>query len=176
MNSTILPLLSTTSSSAGDHAGQVERDEPGALKRLRDVAGVDAQGEALRDRGLADAGLADQHGVVLAPAREDLDGLLDLGGTADDGVDAALRRVSRQVAAEGVERGRLGLGGVRVGHLGGALLAQDGAAPTVREDDPHAARPLTAGRAGGKSRTREGAGCLVQSGLQISVMPTKISD
>ena len=63
---------------AGDHAGEVERDHADVAQRLGDVALGDAQREALDDRGLADAGLADQHGVVLAPAGEDLDGLLDL--------------------------------------------------------------------------------------------------
>ena len=71
---------------------------------------MDAQGQALRDRGLADAGLADQHGVVLAAAGEDLDGLLDLLGAADDGVDAAARRVGGEVTAELVERGLLASG------------------------------------------------------------------
>jgi hypothetical protein len=49
------------------------------------VAGDDALGEALGDRGLADAGLADQHGVVLGAAREDLDDAADLVVAADDG-------------------------------------------------------------------------------------------
>ena len=34
--------------------------------------------QALDDRGLADAGLAEQHGVVLRAAAEDLDDALDL--------------------------------------------------------------------------------------------------
>ena len=80
---------------AGDHAGQVERDDARAAQRLGHVALGDAQREALDDGGLADAGLADQHGVVLAPAREDLDGLLDLVVAADHGVDAALARPRR---------------------------------------------------------------------------------
>jgi hypothetical protein len=156
---------------ARDHAGQVERDEAGAVQRLRDVAGVDAQGQALGDRGLADAGLADQDGVVLAPAGEDLDGLLDLGRAAHHGVDAAVLGVSRQVTAEGVQgRGLRGVlrGRLAGGHRGGALLAQDRAAPAVREDHPHGARPLAAGGARGKSRSGEGVRCLVHVGLQKS--------
>ena len=54
---------------AGDHRAEVERDEPLAAQGLGDVARDDALGEALDDGGLADAGLADEHGVVLgAPA------------------------------------------------------------------------------------------------------------
>ena len=60
--------------------------------------------EALDDGGLADSGLADQHGIVLLPAREDLHHALDLGLAADDGVELALGRLLGQVAAELVEQ------------------------------------------------------------------------
>ena len=63
----------------------------------------DPQGQALGDRRLADAGLADQSRVVLAPAAEDLDHLLDLGVTADHGVDPPDARLGGQVATEVVE-------------------------------------------------------------------------
>ena len=58
----------------GDHRAEVEGDEPLAAQGLGDVAVDDALGEALDDGGLADAGLADEDGVVLgapaaAPAR-----------------------------------------------------------------------------------------------------------
>ena len=42
------------------------------------VAVDDALGEALDDGRLADAGLAEEHRVVLGAAREDLDDALDL--------------------------------------------------------------------------------------------------
>ena len=154
---------------AGEHAGEVERHDAGVAQRLGHVAVGDPQREALGDRGLADARLADQHGVVLAPAGEDLDGLLDLVGAPDHGVDAAVRRVGGQVAAELVERGgrglRLGRGGVRgraAGggdgeELAGADLAQGAGAPATlgREHDAHAARPLAAVRADGEAVARE---------------------
>ena len=95
---------------AGEHAGQVDGHHAGAAQGLRHVGGRDAQGQALGDGGLADAGLADQDGVVLAAAGEDLDGLLDLLRAPDHRVDAALGRVGGQVAAKAVERGGLGLG------------------------------------------------------------------
>ena len=55
----------------------------------------DRLGEALDDRGLADAGLADQHRVVLGAAAEDLDGLLDLVDAADHRVELAVRGAAR---------------------------------------------------------------------------------
>ena len=128
---------------AGEHAGEVQRHDAGVAQRLGHVAVGDPQREALGDRGLADAGLADQHGVVLAPAGEDLDRLLDLVGAPDHGVDAAVRRVGGQVAAELVERGgrrtaapaaRLGRGAAGGGdgeELAGADLAQGAGAPAA---------------------------------------------
>ena len=56
---------------------------------LGHVAGDDALGQALDDRGLADAGLADQHRVVLGPARQHLDDPADLVVAADDRVELA---------------------------------------------------------------------------------------
>src|SRR5690606_12971599 len=50
---------------ARDHAREVERDEPLVLERLGHVTGHDALREALDDGGLADAGLTDEHRVVL---------------------------------------------------------------------------------------------------------------
>ena len=52
----------------------------------------DAPGQALGDRGLADAGLADQQRVVLAPAAQDLDHALDLVLAADQRIDLAVAR------------------------------------------------------------------------------------
>ena len=72
-------------------------------QRLGDVAGDDPLGQALDDGGLADAGLADQGGVVLGAAREDLDDPLDLLLAADDRVELARARGGGQVDAELVE-------------------------------------------------------------------------
>ena len=62
--------------------------------------------EALGDRGLADARFADQHGVVLGTAREDLHDALDLRLAADHGVELAAARGGGEVHAELVERRR----------------------------------------------------------------------
>ena len=80
------PATSAPMSSAIDAA---------VAQRLGHVAGDDALGEALDDRGLADAGLADQDRVVLGAAREHLDHAADLLVAADDRVELALRAPAR---------------------------------------------------------------------------------
>ena len=57
----------------GDERAEVERDHALVLEALRDVAPDDPLGQALHDRRLADARLADQDRVVLRPPAEDLD-------------------------------------------------------------------------------------------------------
>ena len=52
----------------GHHGGHVEADDALALQALRHVALDDALGQSLDDGRLADAGLADEDGVVLGAA------------------------------------------------------------------------------------------------------------
>ncbi len=94
---------------AGDHHGQVEDDDAAVAEQLGDVAVHDHLGQALDDGGLADAGLAEEHGVVLGPAAEHLDDALDLVLPADDRVELALAGQLGEVASEAVEGGSLGL-------------------------------------------------------------------
>jgi hypothetical protein len=75
---------------ARDEGPEIEGHDPLVLERLGDVALDDALGEALDDRGLADAGLADQHGVVLGAAREHLDDAAHLVVAPDHRVELAL--------------------------------------------------------------------------------------
>ena len=82
----------------------VEREQLLVLQALRHVAIDDTQGQPLGDGGLADAGLADQHGVVLGPPRQDLDDPADLGVTADDRVEAPLTGTAGEVDAVLLER------------------------------------------------------------------------
>ena len=84
---------------AGDQRAEIERDDPLVLEGLRDVAADDPLGQTLGDRGLADAGLADQDRVVLRPTTEDLDDAPDLVVPADDRVELARPGLGRQVAA-----------------------------------------------------------------------------
>jgi hypothetical protein len=56
--------------------------------------------------GLADARLAGQDRVVLAPPHQDVDHLADLGVAADHRIDLAVARARRQAGRVLVERGR----------------------------------------------------------------------
>ncbi len=78
---------------------------------LRHLAVGDLQRQSLGDRGLADAGLADQAGIVFGTAREDLDDTFDLLIPADDRVDLAVLCRLSQVAREAVQRLAVALGG-----------------------------------------------------------------
>ena len=89
---------------AGEQRAQVERPDAPVLQPFRDVAGDDSLGEPFGDRRLADAGLTDQHGVVLRPAAEHLDHAADLLVASDHGVELpGLGRLG-EVAAELLER------------------------------------------------------------------------
>ena len=92
---------------AGEQRGEVEHEQALVLQRLGHFAVDDALREALDDRGLADAGLADQHRVVLGAPLQDLDAAPDLVVAADDRVELALPRALGQV--ERVLRERLAL-------------------------------------------------------------------
>ena len=60
-----------------------------SFSALRHVAIDDAQRQPFGDGGLADAGLADQHRVVLGAARQHLDGAADLLVAADHRIELA---------------------------------------------------------------------------------------
>ena len=108
---------------AGDQGGQVEGVDLLVLEQLRHLAFVDAGGQALDDGGLADAGLAEQHRVVLGAAGEDLHDPLDLGFAADHRVELALLGELGQVAAELVEQFRGLLAALAAAAAGGGALA-----------------------------------------------------
>ena len=105
--------------------GQVERVDLLVLQELRNLVRGDPGGEALDDGGLADAGLADQHRVVLRAAREDLHHALDLRLAPDDRVELALGGELREVPAELVEQ--LRALGLLAGGRAAALLPASGA-------------------------------------------------
>jgi len=91
---------------AGDQQRQVEREDPPVRQQRRHVALDDAGGEALHDRGLADAGIAQQQRVVLGAPTENLDHPLDLAVAADQGVEAAARRQRGQITRVLADVGR----------------------------------------------------------------------
>ena len=92
-------------------------------KQLGHVAGRDLLRQALGDGGLADAGLADQAGIVLGPAAEDLDDPVDLLLAPDDRVELVFTRHPGEIAAVLVER--RGLAGFRAA-LGAGLVGRAG--------------------------------------------------
>ena len=111
-------------------AARSSDEHAAALERVGHVAGDHALGEALDDGGLADAGLADQDGVVLGAPRQHLDDAADLGVAADDRVEPAV--LGRLGEVDGVLLQRLvrRLGGL-AGHPavaadGGDRLPQPG--------------------------------------------------
>ena len=53
---------------AGDHQGEVKDDDAAVAEDLGDLVSDDELGQALDDRGLADARLTEEHGVVLGAA------------------------------------------------------------------------------------------------------------
>ena len=84
---------------AGDHRADVHRDEPLVLQRLRHVAADDAARQTFDDRRLADARLADEHRIVLRPAREHLHHAPDFVVAPDDRIDLPAPRQLGQIAA-----------------------------------------------------------------------------
>ena len=84
---------------ARDHRAEVERDHTLVLEALGHVARDDALREPFDDGGLADTGIADQHGVVLGAPRQHLDDATDLVVAADHGIELALPRRRGEIAA-----------------------------------------------------------------------------
>jgi hypothetical protein len=95
---------------AGNERAHVERDHLLVLQPLGHILADDALREAFGDGGLAHAGLADEHRVVLGPAEQDLNDAPDLVVPADDRVELALARQLRQIAPVALERLIGGLG------------------------------------------------------------------
>ena len=110
-----------------DQPAHVERDHAAVPQRLGHVAADDPLGQALDDRRLAHAGLADQDGVVLGAPAEDLDHPADLVVAADDRVELALLGDLGQVAPEALQWGLLLLLGLAGWAPGGVPLGDIGA-------------------------------------------------
>ena len=109
---------------ARDHRSDVERDHALVAQAFGHVALDDAAREPLDDGGLADAGLTDEHRVVLRAARQHLDDAADLFVAPDDRVDLALARGLGEVAAVLLERLILLFGVVARDSVRAAHLAQ----------------------------------------------------
>src|SRR5690606_36358594 len=107
---------------ARDEGAEVEGDDALVPQAVGDVASDDAAGESLDDCRLADSGFADEDGVVLRAAGEDLDAAPDLGVTPEDRIELVLRGKAGEVASVFFERL---VGGLRIG-AGDALVSADG--------------------------------------------------
>ena len=83
---------------ARDQRAEVERQQFLVLEAFRHVAVDDPQRQTLDDRGLADAGLADQHRIVLGAAGKHLNGAADLLVAPDHRIELAVARRLGQVA------------------------------------------------------------------------------
>ena len=96
---------------AGDERAHVERDDALVLESFGHVAADDAAGQSFDDGGLADAGLADEHRIVLGAARQHLNDAADFLVAADHRIELALARELGQVATVALERliGALGV-------------------------------------------------------------------
>ena len=84
---------------AGDERAHIERDDSFILQTLGHVAAQHALRQPLDDRGLAHAGVADQHRVVFAPPREHLDHAPNFFIAADDRIELALSGKLGEIAA-----------------------------------------------------------------------------
>ena len=73
---------------ARDEEPSLELQDLKGAEVLRDIAGRDAHRERTDDRALADAGIADEKGMVLLTALEDLKKAPDLRVATDDRIEA----------------------------------------------------------------------------------------
>ena len=93
----------------GDDQRKVEGQDALIRKKRRHFAVGDALGQAFDDGGLAYAGLADEHRVVLGAAAENLDDAVDFALAADQGIELAVHGGLGQVAGELAEQRRFTL-------------------------------------------------------------------
>ena len=105
--------------------GEVERDDPFVVEGARNTALDDAQCQTLGNGAFAHAGFADEDGVVLFAAGEDLGDALQFLLTAYDGVELPFASQTGKVTPEVLQsRGlALGLGGAACRAVAWLLLA-----------------------------------------------------
>src|SRR5439155_25418124 len=69
---------------ASEHGSEIKSNYALVLQDFGYVAGDDALSEAFDDSSFANAGLADEHGIVFGAARQDLDDAADFLIATDD--------------------------------------------------------------------------------------------
>src|SRR5215204_6240220 len=127
----------------GDESAEVERVDLFVPEDLGHLALCDLLGQPLDDGGLADAGLADDDGVVLGAPDEDLHDPRYLLAPADHRVQLVLLGVGREVPAVLVELTGLGPLGLHPSTAAGLSTASAAAAATAEPPDylpPHLVR------------------------------------
>ena len=87
-----------------NHAGQIEHDQLLSLHGVRHITRCHSLGQSLHDGCLADAGLADQAGVILCSPRNDLHDAENLAVSSDHRIQPSLRRKLCEVTAVLVQR------------------------------------------------------------------------
>ena len=115
----------------GDHRTEVQRDDGLVAQAFRHVAGHDALGQALDDRGLADAGFTDQHRVVLGATGEHLHDATNLVVAPDNRVELAFAGAFGQVGGVLLQR-LVGALGVSAGDPGAAADLDERVAQCLR--------------------------------------------
>ena len=95
---------------AGDQRAHVERQHAPVAQAFGHLAVDDALREPFDDRGLADAGLADQHRIVLRAPLQHLDHAADFLVAADDGIELGFLGARGQVDRVFLQRLALFLG------------------------------------------------------------------
>ncbi len=111
---------------ARDQRAHVEREHALVAQALRHLAVDDALREAFDDGRLADAGLADQHRIVLRAPLQHLDHAADFLVAADHRIELALLRARGQVDRVFLERLALVFGAFRLHLLAAAHLLDRG--------------------------------------------------
>ena len=117
---------------ARDERAHVEREDGLVLQPVRHVAADYTLSQALGYGRLADAGFADEHGVVLRLTREDADDVPYLAVTADDGVELLLTRALHEVGAV-FRQGVVAVLRVVAGHGAGLDLGECGVEGFARD-------------------------------------------
>ncbi len=147
----------------GDQRTHVERDDLLVAQAFRDVAPHDALRQAFDNGRLADAGLADQHGIVLRASGEHLDDAANLVVATDDRVELALARHLGEIAPVPLECLVLALG-IGIGHALRTPYGGEGGENRVGRHAQAAERGRRRGAAGfGRKRQQQvlGTGVLV---------------
>ena len=91
----------------GDDQGKIESQDALVRQERRDLAIGDALRQAFHNRGLAYAGLANQHRVVLGPAAKDLNRPVDFLVATDQRIELIIHGRLREIARELGEQRRL---------------------------------------------------------------------